>query len=426
MRLVNRAGAVVHAPLDGQLRRYYSGVSRACTPRCWALAIALTAIASSFAVRVAGQAVALPTPGVRTAPAQAPTPPPAAASATLDALDPRWTLALDSPPASEPAFDPSTAYVATRAGTLAAIDLNHGTVRWRVALETPVSPAVGEGRVFVASGGLLFGLDAATGQTLWQTALPGQIAAPLYWDTGWLLASNDAGDLAAFRAEDGAFVWRQALGAPLAVTPAPALERLFLALTDGRLLAADLETGKVGWTQKVDGRVTGVMALDDQLVVGSTANVVRSFNLVTGRPEWRWRVGADVVGRGAADDKHIYFVALDNVLRAVDRRTGNLRWSKPLDTRPGGGPVLVDDAVLVPFVSNEIAAFAPSDGKPLFTIRGLGELGAHPHLRVNPAPTGTRIVTINREGTLQGLAQRFEPPPAPLEALPGVPVGGID
>lgn len=399
-----RSAHVTEIENRSRARRYYNGVSFARTARCWALAIALSASALLIAPVLRAQQQ----------------PPPA-----LAALDPRWTLALESPPAAEPAFDRETAYVPTRAGTFAAVDLDRGIVRWQIELDVPVAPAVGDGRVFVATGGEVVALDGATGNALWRTPLPGTIAAPLYWDTGWLLVSNDAGDLAAFRAEDGALVWRQPLGAPLVVAPVPALERLFLALTDGRVLAADLATGEVRWTRKLDGRVTGLLALDNQLVVGSTANVVQSFNLMTGRPEWRWRVGADVVGASAADEQHIYFVALDNVVRAVDRRSGNLRWTQPLPTRAGGGPVVMDDTVLVPFVSNEIAAFTPADGTPLFTIQSLGELGARPHLRSNPFPTRARIVTINREGTLQGLAPRFEPPPAPLEALPGVPVGGF-
>jgi outer membrane protein assembly factor BamB len=340
----------------------------------------------------------------------------------LDALDPRWSLALESPLAAPPVFDPRTAYVATRNRALIAIDLDFGAVRWRVDLETAVSPAVGEGRVFAATDGLLVALDAATGETLWRTPLPGRVAAPLYWDTGWLVVSNDGGDLAAFSADDGSFVWRQALGSPLVLAPAPALDRLFLPLADGRLVSADLDTGNIRWSRPLEGRINGLLALEDQLIVGTTADAVFSFDLTTGRTRWRWRVGADVVGGGSADDRCIYFVALDNVVRAVDRRNGNLRWTRPLTSRPGGGPVRIDEAVLVPFVSSEIAAFSPIDGKPLFTIKGLGELGAQPHPRPSPLPTAPRIITINREGTLQGFAPRMEPPPAPLEALPGTRV----
>ena len=33
-----------------------------------------------------------------------------------------------------------------------------------------------------------------------------------------------------------------------------------------------------------------------------------------GRVDWRWRTGGDVIGKPVADERYVYFVALDNVL----------------------------------------------------------------------------------------------------------------
>jgi outer membrane protein assembly factor BamB len=305
---------------------------------------------------------------------------------------------------------------------LVAVDLDRGRERWRVDLESTVAPAAGEGRVFAVADGVLVALDAESGRLLWRTPIPGRVAAPLHWETGWLVLSTDAGDLSAFRAADGSFVWRQTLGAPLALAPAPALDRLFCALTDGRVLSLDLATGTLRWEEKVEGRVSGVTVIGDQLVVGTTGNAVHSFDLARGRSRWRWRVGADVVGGAAADERHIYFVALDNVVRAVDRRSANLRWTRPVASRAGSGPIRLADVLLVPFVSNEILALSPADGKVLWTLQLADELSGPPHLRAAASPTSARLITIGRDGTLVGLAPRLEPAPAPIQALPGAAV----
>ncbi len=55
--------------------------------------------------------------------------------------------------------------------------------------------------------------------------------------------------LLAFRAADGGLIWRQPLGATLVVPPVPALDRLCLALTDGRLLAVELASGTTVWSR---------------------------------------------------------------------------------------------------------------------------------------------------------------------------------
>jgi outer membrane protein assembly factor BamB len=125
---------------------------------------------------------------------QAPAAPPQAS------FDARWVTAFETPPSAPPGFDATTAYVPL-AGQLVAVDLNRGTIRWRVDVATPFTPATGEGLVFTVTDQVIEARDAATGATKWQTPLPGGAAAPLYWDTGWLLASTTAGDLAAFRAK---------------------------------------------------------------------------------------------------------------------------------------------------------------------------------------------------------------------------------
>ena len=81
--------------------------------------------------------------------------------------------------------------------------------------------------------------------------------------------------------------------------------------------------------------MTALLALDDQLVVGTAAKRVMSINLDNGRERWDWGLAVTFPGIPAADDKRIYFAARDNVLRALDRKSGNLRWkANPRRARP--------------------------------------------------------------------------------------------
>jgi len=344
-----------------------------------------------------------------------------AVEATVAPLDPRWSLPFDTPPAAAAGFDETTAYVPLKGGQLVAVDIERGTVRWRLDVATSFTPATGEGLVFTTTEGAIEARDARTGAARWRTPLPGGAAVPLYWDTGWLLASTPNGDLAAFRAADGTLVWRQPLGAPLAAAPAPALDRLFLPLADNRLVAVLLATGETVWSQTQTGRITGLLALDDQLVFGTTARQVTSVALSNGRERWTWRVGGDVSGAPSADDRHIYFAARDNVLRAVDRGNGNLRWKASLASRPTGSPLPLPDMVLMPLVSSEIASFELKVGKPAASVKAAGEIGLQPFFRPLARATAVRLVTVSREGHLQGFAQRFEPVPVLLAELPGLP-----
>jgi outer membrane protein assembly factor BamB len=235
-----------------------------------------------------------------------------------------------------------------------------------------------------------------------------------------LLASTTAGDLAAFRAADGTLVWRRQLGAPLVSAPGPALDRLFLPLADNRLVAVLLVSGETVWELKLGAPVVALLALEDQLVFGTAAKDLISVNLDRGRERWKWPLGGDLAGI-AADDKRLYFASRDNLVRALDRKSGNLRWKADLASRPAGGPLRLTDALLQPLVSSQIVGFDPVTGKPTVTATAAGEIGVQPHVRLNMRQTSPQLITVSREGQLQGFGRRYEPVPQLLAELPGLP-----
>ena len=154
---------------------------------------------------------------------------------------------------------------------------------------------------------------------------------------------------------------------------------------------------------------------------GTSEQYVVSVDLRRGRERWKWRIGGDVAGLPVADDKRIYFASRDNVLRAVDRGSGNLRWKATLPSRPAAGPLRLPDAVMVPLVSSEISGFEPETGKALAPIKAAGELGSQPFIRVAVRMTSPRLIAVSRDGQLQGFGLRFEPPFGLLDVLPGAP-----
>jgi outer membrane protein assembly factor BamB len=146
---------------------------------------------------------------------------------------------------------------------------------------------------------------------------------------------------------------------------------------------------------------------------------VTSLDLTRGRQRWTWPLGGDVAGSPAADEKRIYFVSRDNILRAVDRKSGNLRWRASITARPAGGPLRISDAVLMPLVSSQIVGFDPETGKQNFTAAAASEIGTQPYVRRDMRQTLPQLITVSREGQLQGFGRRYEPVPQLLPELPG-------
>lgn len=337
-------------------------------------------------------------------------------------LDLRWATPPDVVLAAAPAFDTTTAYVATRDGAVAALDLESGAVRWRVDATTTMPLEVGGDLVYVVMADGVRALQAASGATAWQRPLEGTIAAPPFWDTGWLMLSFDSGDLAALRAADGAPVWRVALGAVAQVPPASALDNIYLGLADGRTVALKLASGQTLWSVTLDGRASGLAALDEQLLVGTTSGIVHSVDLRSGRSRWRVRIGAGIVAAPVADASRVYVVAYDHVLRALDRKRGHLRWKRALPHRPADGPQFAAGTVVVPVYATEIQGFDAATGTPTLTLTSTGEVAGATRPRVGGGATGTRLTAVSIDGQLLAFGPRIEAAPVPLGDLPGLAV----
>ena len=156
--------------------------------------------------------------------------------------------------------------------------------------------------------------------------------------------TTDAGPLVALRALDGEVLWQRNFGSPLNSPPAPAGERVYLALQDGRLIAAGLMTGEEIWNEKLPGAAVGIFALADRLYAGALDGRFYCLDTRKGSVEWKWETGNDGLGLPVVDERRVYFVALDNVLRAHDRRSGTMIWKTILPMRPSSGPLSGGDS----------------------------------------------------------------------------------
>ncbi len=332
-------------------------------------------------------------------------------------LEPAWSTDLGGSPSYPPAYGPDAAYVVLRDGTVASVALDDGRILWCVGQPADWAPAAADGLVVVAYDRRLFALAASDGAIAWTFAADAPVSAPPVWRSGWLVAGLESGDVVALRAADGLELWRRRFGAVLRTRPSIAGQRLYLPLEDGRITVLQLASGDPVWTRSIGGRPREVLALD-ALFVGSTDNFFYRLALDDGAVEWRWRTGGDIVGAPRIDAERVFFVAADNVVRALDRRSGVQRWREPLPLRPTEGPALVGRALAVAGVSPEVRFFDPRSGASAGIYRAPGELAARPFLVPGLPASGTRLVVLTADGRIAGLAAGYGPPRASLAFPP--------
>ena len=324
-------------------------------------------------------------------------------------VDAAWTSVLDGSPRHPLAFDCERAYAALRTDRLVALDLATGEQIWTVDQRLDHPPVAGDGVVAGVSGSSVSGRRASDGTLLWNAHFDSRIVAPPLWNTGWLVVGTGAGQIVALRGFDGRELWRRTLNSTPTVRPAIAGDRLFVPLADGRVVVLDLGTGAVVWERELTGRPQGILVLD-ALYVGSTDNHLYRLRLADGGIDWYWRTGGDIVGTPIADLERVYFSARDNVLYALDRRSGARRWRRPLPGRPADGPLRVGPVVVVAGISPTIDLFDGETGLSRGRYLASGELAAMPYVVPDARPPLPHIVLVTGAGNVIGLAAAGAPP----------------
>ena len=333
-----------------------------------------------------------------------------------------WTVELSASLAAPPAFNGSRAYFPIEGDRLSAYDLDTGKELWLMPARTRSKPAAGEGLIFIAEPEALAALRETDGSEAWRLPFTEGLAAPLVWDNGWLIVATTSGTLMARRGLDGHLIWQRDLGSPVSAPPALAADRVYAPARDGRIIALRVETGEPLWERRLGGTPSEMLALDDRLYVGSEDNFFYCITARNGQIDWRWRTGGDLVGTPVADERRVYFVSFDNILRGLDRRSGAQRWKRPLPFRPLTGPLMAGGTIVASGVAPPLRAFTPGDGAPAGEIPAAGELAAPAY--VVSGPRVPLLVVVSREitkGTAVTVFTRsFEPPILPLAPLPGL------
>jgi outer membrane protein assembly factor BamB len=297
-----------------------------------------------------------------------------------------WGLALNNPLTAAPAYSGSQAFFSIDGNRLVAYELAAGTRQWIVAAHPEMPPAAGGGLVFLREADRLRALRAGDGSVAWELPLADKLAIHPVWDNGWLILALATGEVRALRATDGHQIWSRDLSSPAHAAPALSGDRVYVPTTDHRIVALNVESGEPIWERRLGGAVNDILALDERIFAGSLDNFFYCVMAEDGRVDWRWRTGGDVIGKPIADERYVYFVALDNVLRAMNLVSGGQRWMRPLPIRPAWGPVRAGSTIVVAGQTPPLRAYNLKDGVAAGTLTGIVPQGEEPAAAVGSAP----------------------------------------
>ena len=287
-----------------------------------------------------------------------------------------------------PAGDGNLIYAASRDGNVIAFDAASGKEAWRTELDIELSagPGVGSGMVAIGSAdGSLIVLNSSDGTERWRTGLGGEtLSAPLIDDDLVIVATID-NRLRALRGFDGTELWSIEQSTPAltmrgSASPAIAGNSVIAGFDNGRLLAAQTDTGDVLWESYLappSGRsdLERLADIDGQIsVVGQDVYAagyqgkVASIAAESGQVLWARDISSYV--GVSADWNSIYTTNENGEVIALTRRTGQESWRQSsLLRREPTLPVAFNTTVVVGDLEGYLHFFSVIDGTPVARLR---------------------------------------------------------
>jgi outer membrane protein assembly factor BamB len=334
-----------------------------------------------------------------------------------------WSTAVSSGVIAPPVVAGGHVIVALQSGHVSATRIEDGEAGWLIELAVTTPPAAAEDLVVVPVKGAIHALDASTGRERW-TKNVDLLGTPPVVRGGWvILASGEV--LTALRAADGVEVWSKTI-APIAQRSAIDGDRLYVPLVDGRVIALELTSGSVVWEERNLGlNLTEPFVFADRVYFGANGKDFVCLYAASGKEDWRFQIGATIVGMAAADENWVYTASMDNLVRAFRRSNGSREWQQDIGYRPIGGPIVAGTHVAVPGRTAVIPAYTVKTNKPALQLT-LPVQAATPPVMIPPeAGQPGRIVLITNEiGKPWALVLAVEAPPAP-PALPVAPLSAL-
>lgn len=300
-----------------------------------------------------------------------------------------WEQPLEATGALSLASDSTTVFVAGAPEAFDARSAVDGKVLWSKPFTSQAAPVVAGGIVFVVAGDSLRAIDAASGRDRWSV---GVVAGPVHPTArgGWVVVPSSTA-IAAFRSVDGSTAWQRALGASVTVPAVIEGDRVFAALSDGRLVGLSLATGETIWTAWLMSAPAGLLTGNGLLYFGAANGKLSAYTQDRGVFKWAYALGSEPIDNPVTDGTRVYLASRDHSVWALDASTGNLRWHSRVAARPAVSPWLDDKSLVVALVTGEVDVMEARTGKTSSTLPA-------------PAPVAIAGVPLDFPARLQAVA----------------------
>lgn len=284
----------------------------------------------------------------------------------------------------------------------------------------------------IVADGMVYAMDvetevsayrADTGAHVWSVDLTpddeddGHINGGLAFEAGRVFVTTGFAQVVALEAKTGKEIWRRSLDGPMRVAPTVRGGRVFVITLENKLYALNAANGETLWSYTGTAEIATLLggaspAVDDDIVVApfssgdlvalrvETGRLLWTDSLVSARRTDAVSTLSQIRGRPIIDRGRVFAISHGDTMAAIDLRTGQRIWDKPI----GGleSPWVAGDYLFVLTNDWELICLSRTSGR-VFWVRPLPhfedeEDKEDPIIWTGPVLAGDRLIVAGSHG----------------------------
>lgn len=257
-----------------------------------------------------------------------------------------------------------------------------GTNRSSALTTPPVSD--GEAIYVLDAEQMVSAFEVENGRRIWRTRLRSDsrrdrasIGGGIAVEGDKIIVASGYGFVAALNREDGEEIWRRDTSAPMTGSPTVKDGQIFVAAQNNEILALDLETGIVNWSDQAiseDARVLASpspAAIENLVIAPYSSGEVIAYLDANGRRLWVDALAAasqltpissinDIPARPVLSYGVVFASSQSGVTAAIDGQSGNRIWTQAIGSVQA--PALVGEFLFVAGIDGRVACLDRNTG----------------------------------------------------------------
>ena len=225
-------------------------------------------------------------------------------------------------------------------------------------------------------------IEARSGKVLWtRYDSAHKPSSPAIAGADLLISGKDGTETALNRA-NGHVVWQLRVGSVIESSPAVQDGVAYFGSQDGRLFAVDAQSGRIRWAYNTGGEINASPTLvGDRVCITNYSGAIFCLRARDGTKVWSTYVKRDPIryesfyASASSDGVRLYTIARSGKVIALSARTGQILWTRGVNTLGYSTPAVDRHYVYVGDFNGTLHAFRKTTGEQVWETRVPGGVG---------------------------------------------------